>query len=72
MTTYPHPDPALAAAVGELLAATRPHRADLARRIKEITRLGERLPVDCRRRAIFHACLAAAREASKKRRGCVI
>jgi len=61
-TQYPHPDPALAAAVAGLLADTAPHRADLARRIKEITRLGERLPEERRKRAVFHACLAAARE----------
>lgn len=66
MPAYPHPDPGLASAVDGLLAATRPHRGDLARRIREITRLGERLPVDCRKRAIFHACLAAAREAQRR------
>ena len=68
-TQYPHPDPALAAAITMLLAATAPHRADLARRIREIARLGEGLPEERRKRAVFHACLAAAREAPDRAGG---
>ncbi|MCL6447708.1 MAG: hypothetical protein K6U04_06065 [Armatimonadetes bacterium] len=64
---YPHPDPALAAAVGVLLKATSREK-DLGERVRAIGEKAREMQGDreLNLRAAFHACLALRRKGKKK------
>ncbi|MGQ9512146.1 hypothetical protein [Thermodesulfitimonas sp.] len=64
---YPHPDPALAAAVGRLLRATSREK-DLGKRVRAIDKKAKEMPGDreLNLRAAFHACLALRKGGKRK------
>ncbi len=64
---YPHPDPALVAAVGRLLRVTSREK-DLGKRVQAIDEKAREMPGnrELNLRAAFHACLALRRKGKKK------
>ncbi|MCL6557809.1 MAG: hypothetical protein K6U74_03220 [Firmicutes bacterium] len=64
---YPHPDPALASAVSDLLRATCKEK-DLGKRIRAIGQKAREMPGDreLNLRAAFHACLYLRKGGKKK------
>ena len=64
---YPHPDPALAAAVGRQLRATSKEK-DPGKRVRAIDQKAREMPGDreLNLRAAFHACLFLRKGGKKK------